>query len=744
MLPLMFLCALLPAVANAAQIPILHWTPRSDWINVKTVYHAVGDGATDDTAAIQAALLAAPGGGTVYFPEGTYKITSTLNFSGKGGRFGVVLMGHGRTSILSWYGPAGADMIHIDGNPYGRYEGLVIDGRGIAGNGMRHSNTANFETSVRYKHVAIYNCTANGFFGDISGGTATAEISFENCIFGKCGTGARISGFNEYDFTFAGCDFLGCGYGVYCVHGNFYVRDCYFQGSTTVDLWSNPEHGCSVRRSKSNGSAQFIDFSNPVSPISVQDCYVTDWKGPNGAIAMNASTPLSLSYCRFVNPPDALPPVRLNVAVPVIDCDNAAPSSPALYSTATKSIVYKIPTGTYQPLVGGAKGAGITTFINSNVTVPATTYDAKIDFGAKGDGATDDTAAIQNAINAARAHGKGALAYVPIGRYKITSTLNLTGSNYIFGGSGYSTRLTWGGTAGGTMIAVQSPDNIVMDSLLVGHSESGAQNNGIDIEQTSNGAKSKMTYDGVYVFGKYANKPDVKGLRLDGLGASDTVVLNMVEGNLRFLNSAKATILCNTTYEGATTVDDTGNVHSGFLGIQTRLSTGNDFGVFVENSNNIVISDWYQEQNKGGVALKGAPGNVPGRITIQSPNSDMQIGAPFMVIDNYKGKVFYGTNEMYADPKVESIVHSGASPLEIVIFGNNFYNTSLALTGTPATLYTLGDWAAFSGPPAREGAPPPVDNYTADTLADLSAAYDDMQHLGTLDLALNYTYLRGL
>lgn len=46
--------------------------------DVKNHYGAVGDGTADDTSAIQAAITAA-GGGTVLFPPGTYKITSTLS-----------------------------------------------------------------------------------------------------------------------------------------------------------------------------------------------------------------------------------------------------------------------------------------------------------------------------------------------------------------------------------------------------------------------------------------------------------------------------------------------------------------------------------------------------------------------------------------------------------------------------------------------------------------------------------------
>ena len=61
---------------------------------------------------------------------------------------------------------------------------------------------------------------------------------------------------------------------------------------------------------------------------------------------------------------------------------------------------------------------------------------SKRDFGAKGDGVTDDTAALKNAI-AARAYGKGAIADLPTGRFVISDTLLLTGSDYYLGGSGF-------------------------------------------------------------------------------------------------------------------------------------------------------------------------------------------------------------------------------------------------------------------------------------------------------------------
>jgi hypothetical protein len=52
-------------------------------VSVKdTAYGAVGNGLTNDTAAIQAAINAAPAGSTIYFPTGTYAISSEIRLKG--------------------------------------------------------------------------------------------------------------------------------------------------------------------------------------------------------------------------------------------------------------------------------------------------------------------------------------------------------------------------------------------------------------------------------------------------------------------------------------------------------------------------------------------------------------------------------------------------------------------------------------------------------------------------------------
>jgi hypothetical protein len=87
------------------------------YFNVKQ-YGAIGNGTADDTSAIQASINAAinAGGGIVFFPAGTYKVSSPLNLSSSG----VILAGSGAGTVIQpASGFSGAQVVSVTANACG-------------------------------------------------------------------------------------------------------------------------------------------------------------------------------------------------------------------------------------------------------------------------------------------------------------------------------------------------------------------------------------------------------------------------------------------------------------------------------------------------------------------------------------------------------------------------------------------------------------------------------------------------
>ena len=86
------------------------------------------------------------------------------------------------------------------------------------------------------------------------------------------------------------------------------------------------------------------------------------------------------------------------------------------------------------------------------------------EYGATGDGSTNDAADIQEAIDAAEAAGHG-IVYYPPGTYNFTTALTQTGNNILHVGAGYSSKLVSGVSSG---VAFYVNDNTAGGGSITG------------------------------------------------------------------------------------------------------------------------------------------------------------------------------------------------------------------------------------------------------------------------------------
>jgi hypothetical protein len=744
---LSLLLLLAPPVRAADQVPALKWEKRSDWISVKTDVQpaAKGDGVADDTAAIQAALDKVATGSVIFLPAGNYRITKSLKLQPQARVTGVSILGQGRDTVITWDGEPNQYMWLDDGVTASRYVGFCFDGKGKASSGIYHKNAASrFETEVGNRHMAFRNFTGTALLTDTQ--PATAEIMIENCLFEHCKGGIAFLAFNDYDYTIDGCEFRDCATGIETKHGNTYVRNCHFDHSKTADLVLVPEHGSSVRRCTSVGSGSFILYANPIAPVTVQDCIIDSWTNPKGAIVMDGASdfptcaggPLTVFDTTFSHGPANSPPINLLRKDQRVLLSSNTPSElgALVKSVDPTPAAYVIPDGKLK----GSLTSPTQSFLSDTASIPTTVFDVKKDFGAKGDGSGDDTAAIQKAIDAAREKGHGAIAYLPSGHYIVTSALQLTGSDYFVGGTGFNASLVWRGPEGGTIVQVTDPDHITLEQIAIGNHDSGQMNDAIDVLQTSTGKPSFVTYDNLNVFGMYQRKPFVRGLWLKGLSKDSVVRIPRLEGNIHMVDAAQATILVGNSYEGAVVVEGKDKNRSGTIGLLTHLSTSTPHALYVKDNQSLIATDFYIEQVDNGFSFEGSNDDPPGRITIQAPKLQMgqqkpEVGNVAVEIKNYSGQIFLGHEQFYSEPLETKIIQTGDRPVDFFLWATSFYDPHPVVTKTAAAnVYFIGN-VGISHASTPYAIP---DNAPGDTLKKLSIALDDLRNVGALDLRLNH------
>ena len=137
-----------------------------DVVSVKD-FGAVGDGAVDDTVAIQAAI-GAVGNGVLFFPEGTYKTTAKLTTAyaqnikllGSAVYANVSIVAHHADHVLQYN-----YTIDIEGISFLRDSSYVASAQSNQKNGIHSDDTGGIILGAAY--TSITNCVANGHYTGI-------------------------------------------------------------------------------------------------------------------------------------------------------------------------------------------------------------------------------------------------------------------------------------------------------------------------------------------------------------------------------------------------------------------------------------------------------------------------------------------------------------------------------------------------------------------------------------------------
>ncbi|KAI0836389.1 glycoside hydrolase family 55 protein [Hypoxylon sp. FL0890] len=418
--------------------------------NVKD-FGAKGDGVTDDTAAITQAMntpnnrclqgcaSTTTKPAVVYFPSGTYLISSsivppyftqiigdptnrpvlkaTANFQG----FGLIDGNPYYTSNLNW----------VSTNVfYRQIRNLVIDTTGIApataATGIHWPTSQatslinvefNMPTDSSTVHVGLFiESGSGGFMSDLTfnGGATGASMgnqqyTMRNLVFNNCQT-AIIQLWN-WGWTYIGLQINNCNKGIDITAGG---SDAIATGSITVIDSTFKDTPVGITTAWETGSKPATAGSIILENLSLSNVPVAV-QGPSGTVLAGGSTTIAGWGQGHQYTPDG-PQTLQGTITP-----NSRPSS-----LTSGSAYYSRSKPQYEDLTTGD-------IVSARSS------------GAKGDASTDDTAALQSAINSAASAGK--VLFLDYGVYKVTGTLSIPAGAKIVG-EGYPIIVASGSTFG--------------------------------------------------------------------------------------------------------------------------------------------------------------------------------------------------------------------------------------------------------------------------------------------------------
>ncbi len=548
--------------------------PFPSWRNVKTDYHATGNGVKDDTNALQQALNALALDNhpkVLYLPAGTYRITQPLVMTSQ---INVSVVGKNPSSTtIKWDGPQGGTMLRLNGVRYSRLGRLTFDGNAgkalIAVDQSWDGNVPNFDTGNEYADISFqdvgYGIQAGGL------GHGAAESAVLRCQFLRCSNAGIITkNFNALDWFVWYSIFNDCKVGVtnHPGSGNFHVFNSIFMGSTEADV--------------EVGNAEFFSLRNNFS-LNSKAFFIANFIGQNGS-------PTTIQGNTIIDPRDDSP-IKMQNLGPVLLIDNAIRSrkgsnGPVVqYNTFapvdlvsmgnkfTVSNMLKVE-GRFirvddQTVSPDKINASMPKLPTSWLTASSQVFEVPVGSSA---------AAIQKVIaSAAKQNGQQPIVHLPAGNYSIDRTLVIpAGSDIQLMGDGFNTSLNWVGSSSGPVLHLVGPSKATLYDFSI---NSAASSNGILVDNADQ-AGSRVFMEQVFL-----NNSSQYNLLVDGLDHTNIELHNFYHSDctgtsVKVVGGASAAL--GKPLEGKT------NIFSG-------ASSNSNLSYTVSNGGRLMARDiWYE------------------------------------------------------------------------------------------------------------------------------------------------------
>jgi hypothetical protein len=677
--------------------------PFPSWINVKTNSGAVGDGVTDDTAAIQAALnQLGQSNAVLYFPAGTYKISSTLTLSNTR-NIGVI--GEDPALVtLSWYGASNTPMFRTSGVSYSKIQRITFNGRNLASYGLYLSwnSQGNFPSTYSLIDNVFQNCSVGirggGWPSDTGGQNTASEITIERSKFlNNSSYGIWLNDWNTLNWCISYCLFDGNGIGIHSQIGGFHVYHSVFKNSAEGHIYQDMINYTGIRDCYAEGSGYFYKVPNRPGAghiATLQNNVILDPTGTAIQIPTSGTVTLLDNTVRNAVG-NNLPAVTFGgTAINVLAVGNTfSVSNPITTVPGTHRLIDIDNTTVSRASITATEPSLHTTPLRSTAPVIEVTQRTGV--------------GIQNAINQAVANyaGQKPIVHLPFGSYNVITQISIPANSDVrlVGDAGFppqpysesvpgATVLSCSDMPGGYAITVNGPSTAVIQDIAI--RTSSRQATGIRIlNADQSGGRIFIDQPAIDGFSNSGH-----ALRVTGLDYTVIDVANYNIAGFDGMTSVQGGTLTNAGQSTTAKVNCIG-------GNGGSTASGDYYSV--SNGGRLLIQDQWSENSWTRNKAFNLTGS--GTLTIDTMRfafvgPGVGDNSPTHVVSGFSGKVTL-IGLIY---QTASLAVSGSNPLTNVLNASSlavpeYAPVTFTNTATAGTISSLNNWSSQGGQISNSG-----------------------------------------